>query len=65
MKFVHRLIWCASQQQFVIHAQHIPGTSNNIADDLSNFQMQKFHSLAPNAQPEPTPCPQVLDLMLF
>ena len=39
---------------FTFTANHIPGLDNAIADSLSRFQMDRFHSLAPNASP--TPC---------
>ena len=39
---------------FTFTAKHIPGLDNSIADSLSRFQMDRFHSLAPNASP--TPC---------
>ena len=39
---------------FTFTAKHIPGLENSIADSLSRFQMDHFHSLAPNASS--TPC---------
>ena len=39
---------------FTFTAKYIPGLDNSIADSLSRFQMDRFHSLAPNASP--TPC---------
>jgi hypothetical protein len=44
----------------VFRAEHVPGTSNLIADSLSRLQMDKFRKLAPNANQYPTPVPDQL-----
>ena len=36
-----------------IHAVHIPGKHNDIADAISRFQFQRFQKLAPNADTNP------------
>ncbi|XP_077790723.1 uncharacterized protein LOC144328926 [Podarcis muralis] len=41
-------------------AKFIPGIDNNIADALSRFQMERFRSLAPDAQQQPQPFPEHL-----
>ena len=43
---------------FTFNATHIPGLQNSIADSLSRFQMDRFHSLAPLASPTPCIIPQ-------
>ena len=40
--------------------RHIEGKKNDIADSLSRFQMDRFCSLAPDADPAPCPVPQAL-----
>ncbi|XP_077787077.1 uncharacterized protein LOC144328297 [Podarcis muralis] len=41
-------------------AKFVPGIDNNIADALSRFQMERFRSLAPDAQQQPQPFPEHL-----
>ena len=50
---------------FVIRANFIIGSTNLIADSLSRFQIDKFHRLAPTADPQPTKCLPASELMLF
>ena len=38
-------------------ASHIAGTSNVLTDALSRLQIEKFHRLAPGAEPDPEPIP--------
>lgn len=40
-------------------AKHIPGVKNVLADSLSRLQMTKFRVLAPTAQRDPAPLPDV------
>lgn len=56
MKLMRKLTFHAATHHFVVHAAHIPGVNNSIADSLSRYQMQKFRMLAPAAATEPTPC---------
>ena len=56
MKFMRKLTWIAATNNFVLHARHIRGRDNSIADAISRFQMVKFRRLAPQADLEPTPC---------
>lgn len=56
MALMRKLTWCSVVIYFTIHAKHISGKYNNIADAISGFQMKKFRHLAPNAKQEPTPC---------
>ena len=55
--FLRRLVWTAACNQFIIQAEYLPGCSNAIADSLSRFSFQKFRTLVPEADPEPTPVP--------
>ena len=41
-------------------AKHVPGVHNEIADAQSRFLWQEFWRLAPQANPQPTPLPQLL-----
>ena len=47
MDLVRQLVLLSMQHNFVVRARHVPGVSNEIADALSRFQMQRFQSLAP------------------
>ena len=38
-------------------ASHIAGISNVLTDALSRLQIEKFHRLAPGADPDPEPVP--------
>ena len=56
MKLMRKLTFLAATNNFVIHARHIMGRDNSIADAISRFQMVRFRSLAPQAEQEPLPC---------
>jgi len=64
MRLMRRLTWCAARDNFTVHARHIPGVKNCVADALSRFQMQKFRQLAPQADTVPTQCPSFTQLMI-
>ena len=64
MKLMRKLTFTAAQLNFTVHAKHIPGHTNCTADALSRFQMTRFRQLAPQADPLPTPCPPLQDLMM-
>ena len=59
MKLMRRLVMCAAHFNFAIYSEHLPGKINLIADSLSRLQMEKFHQLAPDAEPTATPCPSL------
>ena len=44
----------------LVKASHVSGISNQLADSLSRFDFQKFHSLAPAASPVPDIVPDHL-----
>ena len=65
MKLMRKLTFHASTHHFIVHAQHIPGVKNDIADSLSRYQMLKFRSLAPEAEENPVPCLTPSQIMMF
>ncbi|KAL5515615.1 hypothetical protein EMCRGX_G000806 [Ephydatia muelleri] len=46
-----------SQHSFTIRLSHLPGRLNSIADALSQNNLPLFFTLAPQADPQPTPIP--------
>jgi len=64
MKLMRKLTYHSALCNYVIHAKHIPGKKNCIADALSRFQMKVFRRLAPNAEHHATPCVPITDLMM-
>ena len=60
MDLVRQLVLLSMQHNFVVRARHVPGVSNEIADALSRFQMQRFRSLAPHANQNPCTIPPSL-----
>lgn len=38
------------RNHYVLHAKHIKGHKNCIADSLSRYQMQKFRTILPGAE---------------
>ena len=63
MKLMRKLTWCACTYNFYFSAKFIPGYRNEISDALSRFQIQRFRTLAPEAEPHPCPCPDSSDVM--
>ena len=51
MVLVHLLYFCAAHDNIHIMITHMAGINNNIADAISRFQMERFRSLAPAANP--------------
>lgn len=62
MCLVRALFFVAARCNFHVLIAHIPGIENSIADSLSRLQLQRFRSLAPMADPLPTPTPARLTL---
>ena len=56
MKLMRKLTYHSALCNFVIHASHIEGSKNCIADSISRYQMTRFQALAPHADPTPVPC---------
>ncbi len=63
MPILRRLIWISAYDQYIITVKHIPGSKNQIADSLSHFAFHKFRTLAPEADPLPTPVPPYSELI--
>lgn len=63
MKLMRTLTFHAACNHYIIHAVHIDGVKNTIADSLSRYQMQRFRTLAPEADLMPTPCLEHSQLM--
>ena len=57
MSLIRPLYLHAAKHRYSISFKHIFGLSNPIADALSRFQMQKFHTLHPDAALDPTTIP--------
>lgn len=60
MELVRKLVLLSMQHNFLVRARHVPGVSNEIADALSRFQMQRFRALAPDADQSPCIIPPSL-----
>jgi hypothetical protein len=60
MSLVRALTLKCLKLNLVLKAEHIPGTENNIADSLSRLQMDRFRSLASDADLNPAPFPDHL-----
>ena len=50
MSLLRRLFLVCAKYNFTVAAQHLPGSSNTIADALSRFRLQEFRRLAPEAR---------------
>lgn len=60
MHLLRDLVLPATRFSFSYSVKHVPGLHNEIADALSRFLWQEFWRLAPQANPQPTPLPQLL-----
>ena len=59
MVLVRKLVLSCLKFNILLYAQHVPGTSNGITDSLSRFQMERFRTLAPQADQRPVPIPHL------
>ena len=64
MKLMRKLTFHSPMHSYVIHAQHIAGKNNGIADSLSRCHTEKLWALAPQANSRPTPCLPATELMM-
>lgn len=64
MKPMRKLTFHSAMHSFTIHAKHIMGVKNCLADSISRYQMSKFRALAPQANLRPTPCLPVTEIMM-
>ena len=61
MHLVRMLIVCQClRYNITFKAIHVPGERNDIADSLSRFQVNRFRTLAPQADIAMTPIPNLL-----
>ena len=60
MDLVRHLTLLTLEHNFYVKIIHMEGKKNEIADSLSNFQMERFWSLAPHAAQTPCPVPPIL-----
>eukprot|EP00732_Lithocolla_globosa_P002329 Lithocolla_globosa_v1_NODE_1500_length_2529_cov_15.569119.p1 type:complete len:442 gc:universal NODE_1500_length_2529_cov_15.569119:472-1797(+) len=63
MDLVRILHFEAAENSFQFSVTHIEGTRNSIADSLSRFQVARFRELAPQADHDPCPIPQLNSLL--
>lgn len=64
MCLVRPLVLLCMKNNIQIKTRHIPGYQNSIADANSRFQLEKFRSLAPQADKTPTHLPlELLSLL--
>jgi hypothetical protein len=61
MTLVRNLVSLSLQYNIMLKAEHIPGKINSIADALSRSDWQRFKTLCPEADPEPTEIPDHLN----
>ena len=57
MFLVRRLVLGCMKYNLLVHAKHIPGKLNTLADMLSRSQIPEFKKAAPYMDQEPTPIP--------
>ena len=60
MHLLRDLLLSAARWGFSFSSVHVPGIQNNVADAISRFHWQEFRRLAPEAQLNPCPIPQLL-----
>lgn len=60
IRLLQHLVLRCLQLNVFIHAVHLPGVENVIADALSRFQWDRFRELAPEAEQQGVPCPDWL-----
>ena len=56
---MRKLTLAAARGCFILLSQYLPSESNGISDSLSRFQMDRFRSLAPQANAIPTKIPDI------
>ena len=60
MPLVRKLVLTALHNNTLVHAVHIPGVSNSLADALSRLQLERFRKLAPNMEAQASVVPSHL-----
>lgn len=61
MPVLRCLIWISACDQFILTANHVPGSKNQIADALSCFSFQKMN-MASDTDPIPMPIPSLFGI---
>lgn len=57
MALLRHFVLCTLKYNILFRAKHIAGRVNRESDALSRLQVEKFRSLAPYADEQPTPVP--------
>ena len=65
MTLVRNLVLCLLQNNTTFCSEHVPGSSNKIADSISRKQWSRFRILAPDADEFPTKIPKPFAEMIF
>lgn len=60
MPLIRKLVLTTLKNNTLVHAVHIPGASNCLADALSRLQLEKFKRLAPHMEDQPSVVPNHL-----
>ena len=60
MDLLRFLVLVSMHHNFFVWARHVPGVSNDIADALSRFQIERFRAAAPMANQDPCTIPPSL-----
>jgi hypothetical protein len=63
MKLMRQLTSCATKNNFHFGAKHVQGNKNQISDAFPRLQIDRFRSLAPQAEQHPCKCPSVLEVI--
>ena len=59
------LVLCLLQNNTTFRSEHVPGSSNKIADSIARKQWSRFRTLAPEADEFPTKIPTPFAEMIF
>ena len=65
MHMLRSLFFFEASLGFILTAKHIPGSQNDIADDLSRNRLSFFFTKVPHADALPTAIPQELPSLLM
>ena len=65
MNLVRKTFLEAANHQFSLSLKFIPGKVNTVADNISRFQVAMFKMEVPDAEPEPTPLPAHVKLLML
>lgn len=57
---LRRLVLLCLRWNILFWAQYVPGVSNEVANVLSRFQLNRFWNVVPEADRQSVPCPRLL-----